>query len=119
MKKVYFKEDILNIPELKIIAESEEAGPYLIMDKNGKNIFVTGHPEYDTLTLDKEYKRDVKKGLHPKLPVNYYPDDNPKNHPTKSWRCHANMLYTNWLNYYVYQQTPYDFVPLYRKGLKL
>ena len=75
----------------------------------GKNIFVTGHPEYDTFTLDQEYKRDIKRGLNPNIPVNYYPDDDPEQKPIKSWRCHANTLYANWLNYYVYQSTPYDW----------
>ena len=103
------KEDIVNNPHLDIVAESEEAGPYLIIGDGGKNIFVTGHPEYDVLTLDKEYKRDKKKGLNPDIPVNYYPDDDPTRKPVKSWRCHANTLYANWLNYYVYQITPYDW----------
>ena len=103
------KEDIVNNPHLDIVAESEEAGPYLIIGDGGKNIFVTGHLEYDVLTLDKEYKRDKKKGLNPDIPVNYYPDDDPTRKPVKSWRCHANTLYANWLNYYVYQITPYDW----------
>ena len=77
--------------------------------EGGKNIFVTGHPEYDTLTLDQEYKRDLAKGINPEIPINYYPDDDPEQKPIKSWRCHANTLYTNWLNYYVYQATPYDW----------
>lgn len=103
------KEDIVNNPHLEIVAESEVAGPYLIIGDGGKNIFVTGHPEYDVLTLDKEYNRDKKKGLNPDIPVNYYPDDDPTRKPVKSWRCHANTLYANWLNYYVYQITPYDW----------
>lgn len=103
------KEDIVNNPHLEIVAGSEVAGPYLIIGDGGKNIFVTGHPEYDVLTLDKEYKRDKKKGLNPDIPVNYYPDDDPTRKPVKSWRCHANTLYANWLNYYVYQITPYDW----------
>lgn len=105
----FSKEDIEAIDELEIVAESEIAGPYLIIDKKMKNIFVTGHPEYDQLTLDKEYKRDVKKGLHPEIPVHYYPDDDPTKVPPKTWRCHANTLYYNWLNYYVYQNTPYEW----------
>lgn len=105
----FSKEDIESIDELEIVAESEVAGPYLIIDKKMKNIFVTGHPEYDQLTLDKEYKRDVKKGLHPEIPVHYYPDDDPTKVPPKTWRCHANTLYYNWLNYYVYQNTPYEW----------
>lgn len=103
------KEDIVSNDRLEIVAESDEAGPYLIIGDGGKNIFVTGHPEYDVLTLDQEYKRDVEKGLNPDIPVNYYPDDNPDNKPIKSWRCHANTMYANWLNYYVYQITPYEF----------
>lgn len=102
------KDDIVNNPLLEIVAESKETGPYLIIGEGGKNIFVTGHPEYDTFTLDSEYKRDLGKGINPDIPVNYYPDDNPENKPVKSWRCHANTLYTNWLNYYVYQVTPFD-----------
>lgn len=105
----FSKEDIEAIDELEIVAESEVAGPYLIIDKKMKNIFVTGHPEYDQLTLDKEYKRDVKKGLYPEIPVHYYPDDDPTKVPPKTWRCHANTLYYNWLNYYVYQNTPYEW----------
>ncbi len=103
------KDDIVNNPHLEIVAESDVAGPYLIIGDEGKNIFVTGHPEYDILTLDKEYKRDLEKGLNPRVPVNYYPDNNPDNKPIKSWRCHANTLYANWLNYYVYQTTPYEW----------
>ena len=103
------KEAIVNNPLLEIVSESEITGPYLIIAEEGKNIFVTGHPEYDTMTLDQEYKRDLAKGINPDIPVNYYPDDNPENKPIKSWRCHANTLYTNWLNYYVYQQTPYEW----------
>lgn len=99
---------IRNCEELIILGESKEAGPYLIMDKTGSRIFVTGHPEYDVLTLDYEYKRDVAKGLEIDVPQNYYVEDDPKKGPMKSWRCHANMMYTNWLNYYVYQMTPYD-----------
>lgn len=101
------KEDIVNHPNLEIVAESDEVGPYLIIGDGGKNIFVTGHPEYDVLTLDQEYNRDIGRGLNPEIPVNYYPDDDPSRKPIKSWRCHANALYANWLNYYVYQITPY------------
>jgi homoserine O-succinyltransferase len=89
------------------VAESDEAGPYLIIGDEGKNIFVTGHPEYDIFTLDQEYRRDLDKGINPDIPVNYYPDNDPDKKPVKSWRCHANTLYANWLNYYVYQVTPY------------
>lgn len=100
-------EDVRRIPELQILAESEETGPFLIMAQNGRQFFVTGHPEYDRMTLDKEYKRDTAKGLDIHVPVNYYPNDDPSQSPVLSWRCHANTLYTNWLNYYVYQETPY------------
>ena len=100
---------VRNNPNLVVLADSPICGPYIIVGDNGKNIFVTGHPEYDTLTLNQEYWRDMGRGLEPDIPVNYYPDDNPQNKPVKSWRCHANMLYTNWLNYYVYQSTPYDW----------
>lgn len=101
------KEDILANDKLEIVSESDVTGPYLIIAEEGKNIFVTGHPEYDTLTLDQEYKRDMDKGINPDIPCNYYPDNDPSKKPIKSWRCHANTLYFNWLNYYVYQVTPY------------
>ena len=103
-----YREDINSCQNLSILAESDEAGPYLIMAENGKRFFVTGHPEYDRITLDNEYKRDLKKGLNPSIPKNYYPQNNPENYPILSWRAHANTLYTNWLNYYVYQVTPYE-----------
>ena len=101
------KEDIDANDRLEIVSEGEVTGPYLIIGDGGKNIFVTGHPEYDTLTLDQEYKRDLDKGIDPEIPCNYYPNDDPSKKPIKSWRCHANTLYFNWLNYYVYQITPY------------
>ena len=88
--------------------ESAEAGIYIVLGDGGKEIFVMGHPEYDRLTLDQEYKGDIDKGIEPDLPVNYYPDDDCNRKPLLSWRSHANNLYTNWLNYYVYQTTPYD-----------
>ena len=103
------REAIEKDPRLEIVADSEECGPCIIIGDGGKNIFVTGHPEYDILTLDSEYHRDLGKGLNPDIPVNYYPDDDPTQKPMRSWRCHANTLYTNWLNYYVYQTTPYDW----------
>lgn len=93
---------------LTMLAESEEAGAFLVMAQAGRQIFVMGHPEYDRITLDGEYKRDVGKGLPIDIPVNYYPDDDSDNRPLLTWRAHANNLYTNWLNYYVYQVTPYD-----------
>lgn len=95
-------------PELIILAESEEAGLFLVTTHGGKQIFVFGHPEYDRLTLDKEYRRDLDKGINPQIPCNYYKDDNPDNPPLLTWRSHSNALYTNWLNYYVYQETPYE-----------
>ena len=101
------REDIEHDNRFEIVADSEETGPYIVIAEGGKNIFVTGHPEYDTLTLDLEYKRDIDRGLNPDMPLHYYPEDNVDNKPNKSWRCHANALYTNWLNYYVYQVTPY------------
>ncbi len=103
------REDIINNPELTILAESDQVGVYLVMANEGKQFFVLGHPEYDRVTLDEEYKRDLGKGLtNVEMPYNYYPDNNPDNRPLLSWRSHANNLYTNWLNYYVYQATPYD-----------
>ena len=102
------RQQILNNPRLKVLADSDEAGIYIVLGDGGKEIFVMGHPEYDRLTLDQEYKRDIDKGIEPDLPVNYYPDDDCNRRPLLSWRSHANNLYTNWLNYYVYQITPYD-----------
>ncbi len=95
-------------PEITILAESEEAGLFLCMAEGGKKIFVMGHPEYDRYTLDTEYKRDMAKNLPISMPVNYYPGDDPSKRPDLQWRSHSNNLYTNWLNYYVYQVTPYD-----------
>ncbi|MDO5337209.1 MAG: homoserine O-succinyltransferase [Eubacteriales bacterium] len=94
--------------ELTVLAESDEAGLFLAMAEEGRRIFVMGHPEYDRITLDGEYKRDVSKNLPIEIPKNYYPDNDPACKPLLMWRAHANNLYTNWLNYYVYQTTPYD-----------
>ena len=102
------REDVLNCKALRILAESDEAGPFLMSTENGRQIFVTGHPEYDKYTLDAEYKRDVAKGLPIAVPKNYYPEDDPAQPPLFRWRAHAHLLYENWLNYYVYQNTPYD-----------
>lgn len=102
------RQQIIDNPRLKVLADSDEAGIYIVLGDGGKEIFVMGHPEYDRLTLDQEYKRDIDKGIEPDLPVNYYPDDDCNRKPLLSWRSHANNLYTNWLNYYVYQITPYD-----------
>ena len=102
------REDVLNCRALRILAESDEAGPFIMSTENGRQIFVTGHPEYDKYTLDAEYKRDVGKGLPIAVPKNYYPNDDPEQPPLFRWRAHAHLLYENWLNYYVYQNTPYD-----------
>lgn len=93
---------------LMLLAESEDAGAFLVMAENGRQIFVMGHPEYDRVTLDQEYKRDRSKGLPIELPKNYYPGDDSEQKPLLTWRAHGNNLYSNWLNYYVYQMTPYD-----------
>lgn len=102
-------EEIRKVKDLTILAESEEAGLFLAMAEDGKKIFVMGHPEYDRITLDGEYKRDLSKNLPIQLPKNYYPDNDANNRPLLTWRSHANNLYTNWINYYVYQVTPYDY----------
>lgn len=103
-------EDIRKVEELTILAESEEAGVFLAIADEGRKIFVMGHPEYDRITLDKEYKRDKEKGLPIELPVNYYPQDDDTKRPNLQWRSHGNILYSNWLNYYVYQTTPFKFI---------
>ncbi len=103
-------EQIYNCDALTVLAESEQAGVFLAMAENGKKIFVMGHPEYDRMTLDTEYKRDKAKGLPIELPYNYYPNDDETKRPLLQWRSHADAFYSNWLNYYVYQQTPYDFI---------
>lgn len=101
-------EEIDKVRELEILAASPEAGPYLIFTPKGKQIFVNGHPEYDADTLANEYWRDLHKGIHPALPKNYFPEDNPENLPVMKWKCHSNLLFSNWLNYFVYQITPYE-----------
>ena len=101
------EEDILKHPELRLLAKSDEAGVFLVMNQDGSQIFVQGHPEYDRMTLNNEYHRDLNKGLNPALPVHYYEHDDPFSVPPLMWRNMANTLYTNWLNYYVYQVTPY------------
>lgn len=103
-------EDIISSGKLTVLADSEEAGIFILLAKEGKQIFVLGHPEYDRITLDKEYKRDMEKGISPELPAHYYPKDDATQRPCLTWRAHANTLYTNWVNYYVYQVTPYDLV---------
>ena len=101
------KKDILKHSELVLVAESDEAGVFLVMSRDGSQIFVQGHPEYDRMTLNNEYHRDLKKGLNPAVPVNYYVDNDPFSMPPLMWRSTANTLYSNWLNFYVYQVTPY------------
>lgn len=101
------EEEILAHPELKLLATSEEAGVLLAMRVDGSQLFLQGHPEYDRLTLDSEYHRDMGRGLSPKIPRHYYKDDDPTTIPPLTWRTMANTLYTNWLNFYVYQKTPY------------
>ena len=101
-------EDIRKNPELTLLSESPESGVYMVMARNGREFFITGHSEYSPLTLDTEYKRDLEKGLPINMPQNYYLDNNADNEPLVRWRSHANLLFTNWLNYFVYQETPYD-----------
>ena len=102
------REDIEKVPELKILASSEEAGVYAVYAKEGRQIFITGHSEYDANTLENEYLRDKGEGKEIDIPKNYYPGDDDTRRPVVSWRSHANLLYSNWLNYFVYQTTPYD-----------
>ncbi len=106
------KEDILKVKELDLVAESDEAGVYMVMARGGREIFVTGHSEYSPNTLDVEYKRDLSKGLSIEMPTNYYRENNPENAPLVRWRGHANLMFSNWLNYYVYQETPYDITQI-------
>ncbi len=102
------KEDILKHDSLEILSESKDAGVYIVTSNNGRHVFVTGHPEYDRHSLSTEYKRDRNKGFEIDVPCNYFPDNNPDKEPVFNWRSHASLLYINWLNYYVYQLTPYD-----------
>lgn len=102
------REDVEKMDELEILAESREAGVYLVASKDGRHIFATGHSEYDSYTLKLEYDRDVEKGLDITVPKNYFPEDDPSREPIVRWRGHGNLLFLNWLNYYVYQETPYD-----------
>jgi homoserine O-succinyltransferase len=102
------REDLEKVSELIILSESESAGVYAVISSNGRQIFLTGHSEYDSDTLKNEYIRDLNKGLDIGIPVNYFPDDDPGKEPLATWRSHANLLFSNWLNYYVYQKTPYD-----------
>jgi len=100
--------DILRVPELTLLSESDEAGVYMAMARGGREFFVTGHSEYSPLTLDGEYRRDLGKGLPIEMPRNYYVDDDPEKGVLVRWRAHANLLFSNWLNYFVYQETPYN-----------
>lgn len=109
------QEDIEKVPELKILSTSDEAGVYAVGTKGGKQIFITGHSEYDAGTLKAEYLRDLGEGKPISMPKNYFPDNNPDKEPLVTWRSHANLLYTNWLNYFVYQTTPYDISEINKK----
>lgn len=102
------KEDVLAHPEIRILAESDEVGPHIMSTDNGRQIFIMGHQEYDRDTLDGEYRRDLEKGLKIAVPKSYYKDDDPQKEILYRWRSHTSLLYSNWLNYYVYQETPYD-----------
>ena len=110
------REDIEAVPGLKILASSEEAGVYAVMNKQGRQIFITGHSEYDPDTLEREYLRDKNLGLPIHVPVNYYPGDDDTQEPIVRWRGHANLLFSNWLNYFVYQTTPYDIMTIGQNG---
>ncbi len=105
-------EDVLANPELRVVSMSDVAGPYIIYAQDGRQIFVTGHSEYDVNTLADEYFRDLSKGLPIEIPENYFPGNDPAQLPIQTWRAHAHLLYTNWLNYYVYQTTPYNLEQL-------
>lgn len=109
------REDIDAVPELKILASSEKAGVYAVMNDRGRQIFVTGHSEYDADTLAREYLRDKNLGLPIQVPENYYPNDDDTKDPVVRWRSHANLLFSNWLNYFVYQTTPYDIMTIGQK----
>jgi homoserine O-succinyltransferase len=106
------REDIEKVPDIELLSTSDEAGVYIAANKDGRQIFVTGHSEYDRNTLAGEYFRDFDKGLDIKMPRHYFPDDNPLLMPPLKWSSHANLLYTNWLNYFVYQKTPFDLTSL-------
>lgn len=101
-------EDVEAVDDLEVVAVSDEVGLYIVKSVDSRRFFVFGHPEYDTDTLKLEYERDVKRGINPEIPTNYFPDDDPTRAPLNVWRSQAQLFYTNWLNYYVYQTTPYD-----------
>ena len=102
------RSDLEKVNKLRILAESERSGVYIVATKDNRQVFITGHSEYDPLTLKSEYDRDVAAGLPINIPVNYYPDDDPSKSPVVRWRGHSHLLFANWINYYVYQETPYD-----------
>ncbi|MBQ9956002.1 MAG: homoserine O-succinyltransferase [Ruminococcus sp.] len=106
------REDIEKVPQLQILTSSELSGVHIVANKNGRQYFITGHSEYDRDTLSNEYFRDLDKGIDIQIPYNYFPDDNPENTPVYSWRCTANLMFSNWLNYCVYQNTPYNLEEL-------
>ena len=106
------RQDIEAVDGLKILASSEQAGVYAVMNKKGRQIFITGHSEYDADTLEREYRRDKDQGLPIRVPENYYPGDDDTKEPLVRWRGHANLLFSNWLNYFVYQTTPYDIMDI-------
>ncbi len=105
-------EDVAGVPELEVLAQSPQAGIYLVRSRDNRQVFITGHAEYDWDTLKREYERDADQGMDIKVPVNYFPDDDPGQRPVVRWRGHANLLFSNWLNYYVYQETPFDLQTL-------
>lgn len=102
------QEDIEKVPQLKVMAVSDEAGVYAVCSEDSRQFFITGHSEYDADTLAMEYQRDLDKGMNPKIPAHYFPDDDPAKQPVMKWRAHSTLIYTNWLNYFVYQTTPFD-----------
>jgi homoserine O-succinyltransferase len=106
------REDIEATKGLKILASSDKAGVYAVKTKRGRQVFLTGHSEYDADTLNKEYTRDKNLGINPKIPENYFPSDDDTKAPVSTWRGHATLLFTNWLNYFVYQTTPYDIMKI-------
>ena len=105
-------DEIKKVEQIKILSCSDEAGLYAAATDGGRQIFITGHSEYDRDTLKNEYLRDLAAGMNPEIPKNYFPDDNPKREPVVTWRGHANLIYSNWLNYFVYQNTPYDITEI-------
>lgn len=107
------REDVLAVPDLTLLSESPEAGVYMVAARNGREFYITGHSEYSPCTLDAEYKRDIAKGMQIEVPRNYYKDNDPTKEPIVKWRAHANLLFTNWLNYFVYQETPFDITKIH------